>query len=62
MKKLCDLINENKGECEVWIKMNNDTESKKFRSRTMKIHPDSEVLSKIKLILGDHGLKIYGKI
>ncbi|MGB7053751.1 MAG: DNA polymerase III subunit alpha [bacterium] len=62
MKGLCDLINDNKGECEVWIKVNNDTESKKFRSRTMKINPDSEVLSKIKLILGDHGLKIYGKI
>jgi DNA polymerase-3 subunit alpha len=62
MKGLCDLINDNKGECEVWIKVNNDTESKKFRSRTMKINPDSEVLNKIKLILGDHGLKIYGKI
>jgi DNA polymerase-3 subunit alpha len=62
MKQLCDVINDNKGECEVWIKVNNDNETKKFRSRTMKINPDSEVLDKIKLILGDHGLKIYGKI
>jgi DNA polymerase-3 subunit alpha len=62
MMQLCDLINENKGDCEVWIKLNNDTESKKFRSRTMKINPDSQVLNKIKLILGDQGLKIYGKI
>jgi DNA polymerase-3 subunit alpha len=62
MKELCDLINDNKGECEVWIKVNNDNEIKKFRSRSMKINPDSEVLNKLKLILGDHGLKIYGKI
>jgi DNA polymerase-3 subunit alpha len=62
MKQLCDLINDNKGDCEVWIKVNNDNETKKFRSRTMKVNPDSEVLDKIKLILGDHGLKIYGKI
>jgi len=62
MMQLCDLINDNKGDCEVWIKLNNDTESKKFRSRTMKINPDSQVLNKIKLILGAEGLKIYGKI
>jgi DNA polymerase-3 subunit alpha len=62
IKRLCDVINGNKGECEVWIKINNETESKKFRSRTMKINPDSEVLGKIKGILGDQGLKIYGKI
>lgn len=62
MKRLCDLINGNKGECEVWIKINNDKETKKFRSRTMKINPDSEVLGKIKDILGDQGVKIYGKI
>ena len=62
MKQLCDLINDNKGDCEVWIKLNNDTESKKFRSRTMKINPDSHVLSKIKHILGEEGLRIYGKI
>ena len=62
MKQLCDLINENKGDCEVWIKLNNDTESKKFRSRTMKINPDSQVLDKIKHILGEEGLRIYGKI
>jgi DNA polymerase-3 subunit alpha len=62
MKQLCDLINENKGDCEVWIKLNNDTESKRFRSRTMKINPDSQVLDKIKHILGEEGLRIYGKI
>jgi DNA polymerase-3 subunit alpha len=62
MKQLCALINDNKGDCEVWIKVNNDNESKKFRSRTMKIDPNAEVLERIKLILGDHGLKIYGKI
>ena len=62
LKKLCDLINGNKGNCEVWIKVNNHRESKKFRSRTMKVNPDAEVLNKIKHILGDEGLRIYGKI
>ena len=45
MKQLCDLINDNKGECEVWIKVNNNNETKKFRSRTMKINPDSDTTS-----------------
>ncbi|KPK62679.1 hypothetical protein AMJ83_10175 [candidate division WOR_3 bacterium SM23_42] len=62
LKQVCDLINGSKGNCEVWIKVNNDKESKKFRSRTMKISPDAEMLGKIKNILGNEGLKIYGKI
>jgi hypothetical protein len=62
LKQLCDLINGNQGSCEVWFKVNNDKESKKFRSRTMKINPDSDVLTRIKDILGEEGIKIYGKI
>jgi DNA polymerase-3 subunit alpha len=62
MKQVCELINGNKGDCEVWIKVNNDKECKKFRSRSMKINPVSEVLDKIKHILGAEGFKIYGKI
>ena len=62
LKELSNLINGNKGECEVWIKVNNDKESRKFRSRTMKISPDADVLNKIKGILGDDGVKIYGRI
>lgn len=62
LKQLCDLINGNQGSCEVWFKVNNDKESKKFRSRTMKINPDSDVLTRIKDILGEEGIKIYGRI
>jgi DNA polymerase-3 subunit alpha len=62
LRELCELINGNKGECEVWIKVNNEKESRKFRSRTMKISPDTNVLNKIKSILGDDGVKIYGRI
>jgi DNA polymerase-3 subunit alpha len=62
LKLLCTLINDNQGTCEVWFKVNNDKESKKFRSRTMKISPDADVLGRIKNILGKDSLKIYGKI
>ena len=62
LKQLCDLINGNQGSCEIWFKVNNDKESKKFRSRTMKINPDSDVLTRIKDILGEEGIKIYGRI
>ena len=62
LKQLCSIINDNKGNCEVWIKVNNHKEAKKFRSRTMKVNPDADVLTKIKHLLGDEGLRIYGKI
>ncbi|UCF71503.1 MAG: DNA polymerase III subunit alpha [candidate division WOR-3 bacterium] len=62
LKVLCDLINDHQGECEVWFKVNNDKESKRFRSRSLKISPDAEVIGRIKSILGKESLKIYGKI
>ncbi len=62
LKVLCDLINGHQGDCEVWFKVNNDKESKRFRSRSMKISPDAEVIGRIKSILGKESLKIYGKI
>jgi hypothetical protein len=62
LKLLCNLINDNQGDCEVWFKVNNDKESKRFRSRTMKVSPDADVLGRIKNILGKESLKIYGKI
>ena len=62
LKQLCSLINDNQGSCEVWFRVNNDKESKKFRSRTLKINPDSDVLNQIKGMLGKDGIKIYGRI
>lgn len=62
LKQLCNLINDNQGSCEVWFRVNNDKESKKFRSRTLKINPDSDVLNRIKAMLGKDGIKIYGRI
>lgn len=62
LKKLYELINNNKGECEIWFKVNGKEESRKFRSRTMKIKPEPKVIDKIKDIVGDMSLNIYGKI
>ena len=62
LKQLYELINNNKGECEVWFKINGDNESRRFRSRTLKIKPVPEVLNKIRDIVGNSCLKIYGKI
>ena len=62
LETLCGLINSHQGTCEVWFKVNNDKESKKYRSRSMKINPDADVLSRMKSILGKDGIKIYGKI
>jgi len=62
LKQLRSIIDNNKGECEVWFKLNGTEECRKFRSRTMKINPDPDVLNKIKGIVGDTGLRIYGKV
>lgn len=62
LKLLHKIIDNNKGECEVWFKLNGTKECRKFRSRTMKINPEPDVLEKIKGIVGDTGLRIYGKL
>ncbi|MGB3340344.1 MAG: DNA polymerase III subunit alpha [bacterium] len=62
LNQLHSIIDNNKGECEVWFKLNGTKDCRKFRSRTMKINPDPDVLNKIKDIVGDMGLRIYGKI
>ncbi len=62
LKKLYELMNENKGECEVWFRINDEAASRKFRSRTMKIRPMPEVLNKIRALVGDDRLRIFGKI
>jgi hypothetical protein len=62
LQRLHKIIDDNKGECEVWFKLNGTKECRKFRSRTMKINPDPEVINEIKNIVGDTGLRIYGEV
>ncbi|UCG91896.1 MAG: DNA polymerase III subunit alpha [candidate division WOR-3 bacterium] len=63
LKQLHDLVNNNKGECEVWFKVNGENnECWKIRSRTMKVKPEPDVLSKIRNIVGTNAIKIYGRI
>lgn len=62
LKQLHEIISNNEGECEVWFKLNGTKDCRKFRSRTMKINPDPDVLNKIKGIVGDMGVRIYGRI
>jgi len=59
---LYDVLNNNKGECEVWFQVDGENVSKKIRSRTIKISPDPGVLDKIKELFGPGSLRIYGKI
>lgn len=62
LKQLYEIINNNKGKCEVWFNVNGEKNCRKFRSRTMKIKPEPKVLNKIKDIVGDMSLKIHGQI
>ncbi len=62
LKRLFEVLNNNKGECEVWFKINGKTECRRFRSRTIKINPEPNVLGQIKNIVGAISLKIYGQI
>ncbi len=62
LRRLFDVLNDNKGECEVWFKINGKTDCRRFRSRSIKINPEPNVLKKIKNIIGDASLQIYGQI
>lgn len=62
LKRLLDVLNENKGECEVWFKINGEADCRRFRSRSIKINPEPHVLNQIKNIIGDGSLQIYGQI
>jgi DNA polymerase-3 subunit alpha len=62
LKQLYELINSNKGECEVWFKVNGDAECRKIRSRTMKVKPELTVLNKLREIVGTHAVRIFGRI
>ncbi len=62
LKHLHEIISNNDGQCEVWFKLNGTKECRKFRSRTMKINPESDVIDKIKNIVGDASVRIYGRL
>jgi DNA polymerase-3 subunit alpha len=62
LQQLYEILNNNQGECEVWFKVNGKSDCKNLRSRSLKINPTAEVLDKIKNIVGDMSLRIYGKI
>lgn len=62
LNNLKDLIVNNQGECEVWFKINGEDKSRNFRSRSMKINPDYDVLNRIRSILGPDALRIIGQI
>jgi hypothetical protein len=62
LKELQKLMSSNRGECEVWFKINGKNEQRRVRSRSFKIKPLPEVLDKIRNIVGSTSLKIYGKI
>uniref|UniRef100_A0A7C4TFB2 DNA polymerase III subunit alpha n=1 Tax=candidate division WOR-3 bacterium TaxID=2052148 RepID=A0A7C4TFB2_UNCW3 len=62
LKSLYELIEKNKGECEVWFKVEDENQSRKIRSRSMKVNPQPEVLEKMREILGGNSFKILGGI
>ncbi|OGC42401.1 DNA polymerase III subunit alpha [candidate division WOR-3 bacterium RBG_13_43_14] len=62
LQKLHKVINENQGECEVWFRVNGKDDARRFRSRSLRINPDSLVIEKIKSISSQISVKIYGQI
>jgi DNA polymerase-3 subunit alpha len=62
LRQLHELIKDNKGQCEIWFKINGTNECRRVRSRTLKVKPTPEVIDKIRDIVGDVGLQIYGRI
>jgi len=61
LKAFYELINRHRGECEVWFMVPDEKGLKNIRSRTLKIDPQPEVLSKIREIFGQDALRIVGK-
>jgi DNA polymerase-3 subunit alpha len=62
LHKLHELINNNQGECEVWFRVNGKEDARRFRSRSLRINPDSLVIEKIKAISSQISIKIYGQL
>ncbi|MEO0155520.1 MAG: DNA polymerase III subunit alpha [candidate division WOR-3 bacterium] len=61
LKAFYELINNYRGECEIWFMVPDSNGFKNIRSRSLKINPKPEVLSKIKELFGNNALKIIGK-
>ncbi len=61
LKAFYELINNYQGECEIWFKVLDSNGFRNIRSKSYKINPKPEVLSKIKEIFGDNALRIIGK-
>jgi DNA polymerase-3 subunit alpha len=62
LKAFYELINRYQGECEVWFMVPDANGLKNIRSRTLRINPRPEVLSKIREIFGQNSLKIMGTL
>lgn len=62
LKDLHEILDANKGPCEVWFKINGKMECRNLRSRSIKINPAPNVLDQIKGIVGPGSLQIYGSI
>ena len=62
LKRLYELIDQYRGDCEVWFRINNSKNGCKIRSRSMRIRPDNMVLNQIKEIVGEHAVQIYGRV
>lgn len=58
LKELQELINKHQGSCELWFVVPDANGTKNIRSRSLKIDPRPEVLSKIRELFGQDALKI----
>lgn len=58
LKKFQELINKYQGDCEVWFMVPDANGAKNIRSRSLKIDPQPEVLSKIRELFGQDALRI----
>ncbi|MGB9720805.1 MAG: DNA polymerase III subunit alpha [bacterium] len=60
LKAFYELINRHQGECEVWFMVPGADGLKSIRSRTLRINPQPDVISKIREIFGQDTLRIMG--
>lgn len=62
LQALRRLAHENKGQCEIWFKIEDNNVCRRFRSRTMKIKPAPDVLMQLQDIFGCDHMHVFGKI
>lgn len=61
LKEFQELINRHQGNCEVWFIVPDANGAKNIRSRSLKIDPQPEILSKIRELFGQDALRIVAK-